>query len=473
MFFSPMKKKLVILLFLIGILGFGKQEIFAQSPPTSVGQCHATQMVGQTIEGVNINWGYPSIYWANVERTKGTYDWSALDGAVRSVNGKIWIQVSTSNPGVPVIPSWATDVSQLSDGYWFYGNYNRSKPAQWDPDYKRHLRELVNAMAAKYDNDNGDNAKIEAVLVMAGGNYGEMGQTVRCCHGAHAAALAQPTPTPGDPCLTRLDDVHDPNSDFIRTMRDAHPTETTTSLISPYTDPVTGVNYVAKFDYYYVQNTLELIDIYAQAFQNKAIVVQLGSGVSCQFIVASEVARQAVAKYCNRVWLKQNGWGTRVVDDYPYYTLFNDYKDKTRTVLEVGDVNPWKNNPTHNSDHVTAAINKGVSAVCFQGEILGNTNLFSIPYLSLQRGLVANYQNWFSHAPACNPVENCLGGEVGNLNCDAAGKIDGSDLNVMFNSWLPSGPVPTPPAGHHTADLNGDNFVNEKDAIILLTHWNP
>lgn len=472
-----MRKLYFLTLALIVFLFDGaRQPVLAQSSPTSIGQCHSTHLVGRQAgnTGVIVDWGYPTVFWGDVEAVRGIYNWDYLDSVVAGTNGKIWIQVSTSNPGVRVIPSWATDVSQLSDGYWYYGNYNWSKPAQWDPDYKRYLRDLVNAMALKYDNNDGDNAKIEAVLVMAGGNYGEMAQTIRCCHGDHATALARPTPNPADPCLTRLDDVHDPNSDFIKTMRDAHPTETTTSLINPYTDPETGISYVAKFDYYYVKNTLELIDIYAQAFKNKAIVVQLASGASCQFVVAQEVVRQAVQKYCNRVWLKQNGWGSRLVGNYPYYGLFGQYKNKTRTILEVGDTNPWRNDFTHNTDHVNEAISRGVSAVCFQGEILSAPAAFPIPYLSLKQGLEANYRDWFSHTPACNPTPSvCPSGGDGNLNCDASGKIDGDDSAIMISSWSPSGPVPTSQPGQHSANLNTDNFVNEKDLTILITHWSP
>ncbi len=71
------------------------------------------------------------------------------------------------------------------------------------------------------------------------------------------------------------------------------------------------------------------------------------------------------------------------------------------------------------------------------------------------------------------PTANCPNGNVGNLDCDTGGKINDVDKAVLLDSWSPSGPVPTPEPGRHSADLNGDNFVNEKDFTILLGNWKP
>lgn len=69
--------------------------------------------------------------------------------------------------------------------------------------------------------------------------------------------------------------------------------------------------------------------------------------------------------------------------------------------------------------------------------------------------------------------ESCPNGERGNLNCDASGKIDEIDLDLVLADWAPNGPAPQPATGHHTADLNSDNKVNNSDITILLQNWNP
>ena len=66
---------------------------------------------------------------------------------------------------------------------------------------------------------------------------------------------------------------------------------------------------------------------------------------------------------------------------------------------------------------------------------------------------------------------SCPNGDKGNLNCDQAGLINGLDLDIFFSDWSPSGPVPPPDFGNHSANLNTDNKVNETDLNILLSNW--
>lgn len=65
----------------------------------------------------------------------------------------------------------------------------------------------------------------------------------------------------------------------------------------------------------------------------------------------------------------------------------------------------------------------------------------------------------------------CPNGDLGNLNCDALGKIDVSDLELLSSSWASYGPVPTPSSGYHSANLYPDNVIDEKDMSVLMNNW--
>lgn len=69
------------------------------------------------------------------------------------------------------------------------------------------------------------------------------------------------------------------------------------------------------------------------------------------------------------------------------------------------------------------------------------------------------------------PVDSCPRGDLGNLNCEIDGKIDGTDLDILLRSW---GPVPTPVPNFHSADIAPaqlDQQVNALDLDKLLNSW--
>jgi hypothetical protein len=66
---------------------------------------------------------------------------------------------------------------------------------------------------------------------------------------------------------------------------------------------------------------------------------------------------------------------------------------------------------------------------------------------------------------------SCPNGDLGNLDCDEEGKINQTDMNILLNSWAPSGPVPPPISGGHSSDLNTDGRVEETDLMILIKNW--
>lgn len=68
--------------------------------------------------------------------------------------------------------------------------------------------------------------------------------------------------------------------------------------------------------------------------------------------------------------------------------------------------------------------------------------------------------------PAC---PTCIKGPDGDLDCN--GVIGENDLVLLLASWAPAGPAPTPIAGHHSADITGDDRVDGGDYNKLLGNW--
>lgn len=75
--------------------------------------------------------------------------------------------------------------------------------------------------------------------------------------------------------------------------------------------------------------------------------------------------------------------------------------------------------------------------------------------------------------PGRPPASSCPNGQLGNITCDSLGKIDETDLDILLSNWAPNGPVPQPPTGQYTSDLNSDQKVQESDLNILLSNFNP
>lgn len=83
---------------------------------------------------------------------------------------------------------------------------------------------------------------------------------------------------------------------------------------------------------------------------------------------------------------------------------------------------------------------------------------------------------YFGNQPCPSPTPTptagtCPRGDLGNLNCDGQGLINEGDLSILLRNWSPNGPVPTPAASHHSADIVVDNKVDEGDLSKLLHNW--
>lgn len=423
--------KIFILLTLV-FLSFPK-KILAQ---TAIGNCGGNSGT-QVAPGIFTNWGYvsgPGVYWSTLEPQRGKFEFDkppidpktgqpyifcgtkkpfkTLKQIIDEVplGQKIWLQVVTDTGACPkygkcdnvpwpepsTIPQWAIDLGVPSlynpEAKALCGN----NPSQWDPKYRELLGELLTALAKEYDND----PKVEAFIMMSGGLWGEG---------------ALPYHEYGD-CATA---IKNPDNVWVKEM--ARIWLGSSSKANDLLKPCNGFNYC--FDYYYVESIKKLIDMYANTF-SKPVVLQLGSGTSCDGNVSGATAAYAANTYGPKVWLKQNGFGNPTSGTY--FSIFNKHKTKTRIIEEVGWPELWANAPAHNNDMVTKAIENGVSAACFYTEPLTNSTKYPINWTALKTGLVQNYNNLYLKIPSKNLY--CC-----KANCDANG--DGKANLFDFEIW--------------------------------------
>ncbi len=404
--------------------------------PGSLGVCQGISQMG----GEAVTWAYMSgaldankdgiinegegVEWGQVEPEEGVFNWTQMIRWVRAVdpNGtgtgdRVWIQMNTNNPqgqGVSAtkpggfIPQWARDAgivpwlkcpARCSPAGTCYttGCYDTGTTASGqDRIYHEKLEPAVADMARVFDNDPG----VEAVLIDAGGDYGEMGLQVCNYTGA-------------------FPDGWQPDCAYIQQMVKALATwgivETPRTLATTFID-ATGAFWNMKFDYYYIENVKRLIDLYKRHFYNTPVVVQLGSGISGrQDQTVKRLTAWSVAKYGPTVWYKQNGWGNGTVPpgfDYSYDIIFDGLRGKTRTIYEAGLTNRWCGNPTagcaystvaeaaaHNTKTFQNAAGFGVSAACLQAPFWTSPALYPMPVYSkawLAERLLANYNAYLS-----------------------------------------------------------------------------
>ncbi len=69
-------------------------------------------------------------------------------------------------------------------------------------------------------------------------------------------------------------------------------------------------------------------------------------------------------------------------------------------------------------------------------------------------------------------IVGCPKHQEGNLDCDALGLTNNADFEALSGDWNPVGPIPTPAIGELSNDLHPDGKIDEKDFLILLSHWN-
>lgn len=391
---------------------------FKYGTDINLGQCHAVSNLGDS----RVTWAYDQgggDVWSVIEPTEDNYVWDELDESVSTAYNagkKLMIAVTTNLPFVTynVVPSWALNdgvmqVAECGTSMPNCGVYYGNKAWQQDKTYYDHLSDLLTQVADRYDSLE----PVAGILMMSGGNTGEMSQYTGGCY----------LGCPGG--------IDDPDNVYIGLMKDALATwgiyETEEALASSYVadDPYIlpafkaminqGYNladmglyaslgdskrlYPTKFDYYYAENTKRLISLYRSKFQYTPIVVQLGNGPSGRMVVAYAVADYVNSQHAPYVWLKQNGFGNDIVPEYAYsydklfYFHCSASYAATRCIYEGGRVSAWFDSTrggeliageeeAHNSETMTDAISAGVSATCLQDDFFINNwngKTFNLP----------------------------------------------------------------------------------------------
>lgn len=456
----------------------------SSSRPTSIGICHQVGQLGNP----NVTWAYTSGegIWKNIEPSRGVFVWDSLDEAIRKAkeaNKKIWIQVLTDDPS-GTIPQWALDAGmhQFPSDYNI-DSYNKDRPVQWDPLYLTFLKEIVEAMAMRYDNNEGNNSAIEAIIIMSGGHYGEM-----ALHGTQPIKQRY---------LEEMARVTGKGVEELQRPQDTSGWPAAALQIPSFDQPD------ILFNKYYAENVMKIIDIYARAFKNKPVVLQAGStsmgrGDNTRY-VAGNVIKYAVKTYGSHVWLKQNGWGNWEGDFYN--ALFGQFKTQTRIIREVGHLENMCYAPydfygrqggdpggkytcpnasdarcckrssqaealAYNTNIVNAVIEAGTSALCFQSNFFQSYGPTIFPGISnsfsdIRARLEENYRKFYSQV--------CSYSVKGDLDCNSL--VDQIDIRILLDSWAPLGQITLPPVGYYSADLNSDGKVDEIDLTILLKNW--
>jgi hypothetical protein len=273
-----------------------------------LGQCHWLDPV--IISHPYIGWAYDAgesiSAWSSIEPQPGVFYWDKVDNEVRKAHDRgkrIWLQVMTSEG---MTPQWA-----INAGVAMVGSRG-GLPVPWDPTYLRLLRRVVHAMAARYDG----NPTVEAIVIAAGGCYGEM------------------------------------------TICDAQ----------SYGDAWRAAGYT---DAVFVQAVDDIIDLYLEeehvwedgtlthGFRQTPIVLQLGAGLYGMGAAREPVVDYAMAKYGMRVWLKFNGLG----GGGGVTSIYENYNTTTRVGYEPAGSADFLDRPQF---YVMQALNEHSSYLCFQ-----------------------------------------------------------------------------------------------------------
>ncbi len=283
-----------------------------------LGQCHWLDT--QTLADPHISWAYDASAansaWDVLEPQPGSFNWEPLDRQVAKAKGlgkHIWLELLTTEGHTP---QWALDAGVVQIGS------RGGTPLPWNATYQQLLRRAVHSMAARYDDD----PTVDAIVLMAGGCYGEM------------------------------------------------------SICAPQADrsawEAAGYN-----DEAFVEAAKQLIDIYledehvwedgsrSRGFLKTPVVLQLGSGLYGHTRTVMEpVVDYALEKYGLRVWLKYNGWGG--TQDMGW--LYERTSASTRVGYEpAGNTDDFLARP---QDFVQTALAQHASFLCLQKAYLDITN---------------------------------------------------------------------------------------------------
>jgi len=248
------------------------------NPFQGLGICHYSSPT--ILNDPAVSWSYDAtgaVYWDTVEPIEGQFNWGLIDQLVslhQNKGKKLWLQVYNTNG---TSPQWVKDKVINGKKIAFMGqdysptsapctNMEKSMPLSWDEGYLTLWRRVIHELAQKYDN----NPTVEAIIIMAGGGYGEMTVCKTC----------------------------GPPSCWMQAAGCCTSTQNSTCT--------------ACIDNKFADSVKNLIDLYLSEFQNKPVILQLGSGVpygpKATASVIKPVLDYAIPKYGMRVLTKSNGW---------------------------------------------------------------------------------------------------------------------------------------------------------------------
>jgi hypothetical protein len=275
-----------------------------------LGQCHwvDTAILASPIVGWAYDAGREKSGWRTVEPQDGEFDWASMDTQVakaRALGKRIWLELLTTEGSAP---EWA-----LQAGVPLVGSRGGT-PLPWNATYQQLLRRAVHAMAEQFDG----NPTVDAIIVMAGGCYGEM------------------------------------------------------SICAPQADR-RAWEAAGYSDQRFIEATKQILDIYleeehvwedgtrSRGFVKTPVVLQLGAGLYGHTLdVIAPVAEYAISQYGMRVWLKYNGWG----GNHDLGWLYQECAGHTRVGYEpAGNSDDFLAHPT---SYVQAALDQHASFLCLQ-----------------------------------------------------------------------------------------------------------
>ncbi len=283
------------------------------NPFQGLGICH---WASPTIyDDPSITWAYDAgeaTWWDQIEPAENQFNWQPMDNLVnlaKSKGKKIWLQAYNDGK----VPLWARNKLVNGEKMVLMGTANNPAdpchsmnprlPLPWNKAYQALWRKVIHKMAERYDND----PAVEAIVIMAGGGYGEMVICSTCgpsqCWDYYAAPESS-------------------NSKFIQAVKD-----------------LTDI-YLEK-EYTWGNDGVLPAGTKTHGFINKPIILQLGGGAS----VIKPVLDYALPKYGMRVLLKTNGWHCGSCNNTPcdwghsgiaqdYLTGNNPNHDRTKFGLE-------------------------------------------------------------------------------------------------------------------------------------------
>lgn len=335
----------------------------SMSPPgLGFGKCHSA---GDPLNRSElINWFYSGGYtesWLDVEETRGVFDFSKWDAMRDSVfrrypNASFWLNVLTAQQDS--VPQWAKDDPSL--GYIATSQWGGSSFPIWNPDFQRAFEMLQTKFSEHiYSPSFRHRDKIKAVVMMGGGQYGEMIAWSNC-----------------------------PSSDACRGW-----------VARGYTD-----------EKYYDALVNWLVPLYARLFPDYPLVLQLGGGLGQPGYsgnVGKQAARTLIDRYGTRMYIKWNGWNYQYstnpnnTDRY-YHDFMATIADEVRVGFEPGgatNINSGQSQILYDSILQTMG-EMPLSYFCLQTQFLNALTDDQLRELSRHfRGLQIQYPNFNQGSP--------------------------------------------------------------------------